>query len=142
MAYVCLRAPQHCFAPGTVLKVPSHIPGLFHILMVVSPDPLTGMEMVIHSMPGIGVTLAPLLEAMGRKQVLPLWVPATPQQANAAVYRMSSLIGLPYDLFQANCEHVVTWAVTGRWRSGQLAGLTLCAALAGGVFAVASRKRG
>jgi hypothetical protein len=54
---------------------------------------------------------------------------------------MHSLDGKPYDLFVANCEHVVNWAVTGKSYSEQLG---LAAVLAAGltVVALAASARG
>ena len=102
--------------------------------MVDWPDPLTGEQRVIHSEKGTFVRTASLSEFAAGEMVHILWVPQTSEQQNSALQRMHSLDGKPYDLFVANCEHVVNWAVTGKSFSEQLglaavvvAGLTVVA---------------
>ena len=120
--------------PGSVVKVWSRRYHFRHKGMVDWPDPLTAEQRVIHSEKGNFVRTTSLSEFAIAEMVHILWVPQTWDQQNAALERMHSLNGKPYDLFVANCEHVVNWAVTGKTYSEQLG---LAAMIAAGVAVVA-----
>jgi hypothetical protein len=120
--------------PGSVVKVWSRRYHFWHKGMVDWPDPLTAEQRVIHSEKGNFVRTTSLSEFAIAEMVHILWVPQTWDQQNAALERMHSLNGKPYDLFVANCEHVVNWAVTGKSYSEQLG---LAAMIAAGVAVVA-----
>ena len=120
--------------PGSVLKVWSRRYHFWHKGMVDWPDSLTGEQQVIHSDKGNFVRTTSLSEFAAGEMVHILWVPQTWDQQNSALQRMHSLDGKPYDLFVANCEHVVNWAVTGKSYSEQLG---LAAVLAAGLTVVA-----
>ena len=127
--------------PGSVVKVWSRRYNFWHKGMVDWPDPLTGEQRVIHSDKGNFVRTTSLPEFAAGEMVHILWVPQTCEQQNSALQRMHSLDGKPYDLFVANCEHVVNWAMTGKSYSEQL-GLTAVLAAGLTVVALAARARG
>jgi hypothetical protein len=120
--------------PGSVVKVWSRRYHFWHKGMVDWPDPLSGEQHVIHSDKGNFVRTTSLSEFAVEEMVHILWVPQTWEQQNSALQRMHSLDGKPYDLFVANCEHVVNWAVTGKSYSEQLG---LAAVLAAGLTVIA-----
>jgi len=124
--------------PGTVLTIPSDVPPFVHFVMVEWTDFHSGDEMAIHNMPGIGVARVLLDNAITGKPVTTRWTPHTPDEGAAAIQRMQSLIGHPYDLIEANCEHVSRWAVTGEWKSGQVSFVRTGLLLAGAVAIAAS----
>lgn len=124
--------------PGSVLKVWSRRYLCWHKGMADWPDPITGETRVIHSEKGSFVRTTSFAEFAKGEQVYILWTPQTMEQQNAALQRMHSLDGKPYNLFMANCEHVVNWAVTGKSFSEQLA---LGALIAAGVVTVAFASR-
>jgi hypothetical protein len=125
---------QRRWMSGTVLVLSSDVPPFLHFVMVEFVDFHTGTEWAIHNMPSSGVTRVPLDEVIGTKFVRHYWTPSTARDGEAAVLRMQSLIGHPYDLIEANCEHVIRWAVTGEWESEQVSsfkkGLIFAGALA------------
>jgi len=128
--------------PGSVVKVWSRHYCFWHKGMVDWPDPFTGEQRVIHSEKGQFVRTTSLAEFAAGEMVHILWVPQTWDQQNSALQRMHSLDGKPYDLFIANCEHVVNWAITGKSYSEQLG---LAALIAAGLAVVAlatSAQRG
>ena len=127
--------------PGSVVRVWSRRYGFWHKGMVDWPDPLTGEQRVIHSEKGQFVRTTSLSEFAAGETVHVLWVPHTWDQQNSALERMHSLEGKPYDLFLANCEHVVNWAVTGKSFSEQL-GLAAVVAAGLTVVALAATARG
>jgi len=105
------------------------------------PNLLTGEEQVIHSEKGSCVRTTSISEFAAGELIHVLWVPQTLQQQNIVLQRMHSLDGKPYDLFIANCEHVVNWAVTGNSFSEQLELATVLVAGAA-VLALAVGTRG
>jgi hypothetical protein len=123
---------------GTVLAIPSDVPPFVHFVMVEWTDLLSGVEMAIHNMPGIGVARAPLDSVITGKSATTRWTPRTPGEGAAAIHRMQSLIGHPYDLIEANCEHVIRWAVTGEWKSEQVSFIRTGLLVAGAVAMAAS----
>ena len=127
--------------PGSVVRVWSRRYGFWHKGMVDWPDPLTGEQRVIHSEKGQFVRTTSLSEFAVAETVHVLWVPHTWDQQNSALQRIHSLEGKPYDLFLANCEHVVNWAVTGKSFSEQL-GLAAVVAAGLTVVALAATARG
>ena len=124
--------------PGTVLVIPSDVPPFEHFLMVEFINFHTWVEYAIHNMPVIGVARAPLDEVIGGKPVKIYWQPKTPEDGEAAVLRMQSLIGHPYDLIQANCEHVIRWATTGEWKSQHVSSVAAGVLVAGALGVLAS----
>ena len=137
MTYWAQFMEDRRWMPGTVLMIPSDVPPFFHFVMVEFIDFHTGVEWAIHNMPGIGVARAPLDDVIGGKRLRVWWSPRTAEEGEAAVMRMQSLIGYPYDLIEANCEHVIRWAVTGEWRSEQVSVVKAGVLVAGAVaFAV------
>jgi hypothetical protein len=66
-----------------------------------------------------------------------MWVPQTTEQQNPMLQRMHSLEGKPYDLFVANCEQIVNWALTGESFSGQLRFAAVVLGLGVAAFALA-----
>lgn len=127
--------------PGSVVRVWSRRYLFWHKGMVDCPDPLTGEQRVVHSEKGQFVRSTSLCEFAAGELIHVLWVPQTWDQQNAALQRIHSLDGKPYDLFVANCEHVVNWAVTGKSFSEQL-GLAAVVAAGFTVVALAVRARG
>lgn len=123
--------------PGTVLAIPSDVPPFVHFVMVEWTDFNSGVEMAIHNMPGIGVARVLLDNVITGKSVTTRWTPRTSDEGAAAIHRMQSLIGHPYDLIEANCEHVIRWAVTGEWKSGQVS-FVRAGLLVAGAFAIAA----
>ena len=124
--------------PGTVLAIPSDVPFIFHFVMVEFIDFLTGVEWAIHSMPGVGVTRVPLDDLIAGKTANVSSTPNTAEEGEEAVLQMQRLIGHPYDLIEANCEHVIRWAVTGEWKSDQLSMVKVGLLAAGAVALAAS----
>lgn len=123
--------------PGTVLAVPSDVPSVSHFVMVEFIDFLTGVERAIHSMPGIVVARVPLDAVITGKPVTVRWTPRTPEEAEETVLRMQRLVNHPYDLIEANCEHVTRFAATGEWKSEQVLAVQIGLLIAGAV-AIAS----
>ncbi len=74
----------------------------------------------MQSTPGPGVHYALLRQIVGSKPVSLAWRPPNPPVGFWALGRMRRLLGLPYDLIRANCEHAVRWAATDRWESSQV----------------------
>jgi hypothetical protein len=140
--YAAQFMEERRWMPGTVLQIPCDVPPFFHLLMVEFTDYYTGAQCAIHNMPVTGVTRAPLNDIIKGKAVSVPWTPQTPRQAEAAVQRMQSLLGHPYMLVEANCEHPVWWAVTGKWQSEQVSavaeGLLVFGVGAGAVAIAAS----
>jgi len=120
--------------PGSVVKVWSRRYCFWHKGMVDWPDPFTGEQRVIHSEKAQFVRTTFLAEFAAGEMVHILWVPQTWDEQNSALQRMHGLDGKPYDLFIANCEHVVNWAITGKSYSEQLG---LAALIAAGLAVVA-----
>jgi hypothetical protein len=89
-------------------------------------------------MSGIGVAREPLAHIIRGKRVQTYWMPRTLPEGEAAILRMQSLLGYPYDLIEANCEHVIRWAVTGQWRSDQVSMVKVGLLAAGAVALAAS----
>lgn len=141
MTYWVQFTEERRWMPGTVLVIPSDVPPFVHFVMVEFIDCNTGVEYAIHNMPGIGVARTPLDDAISGKPVQVWWSPPTREAGEAAVLRMQSVIGYSYDLIQANCEHVVRWAVTGEWKSEQVSAVQIGLLIAGAV-AIAANLRG
>lgn len=127
--------------PGTVLRIQSDVPLVFHFAMVEFLNLHSGLESAIHNTPDTGVAWAFLDEVAGTRPVEVYWEPQTPEQGIAAIMRMRSLIGMPYDLIEANCEHVMRWAVTGEWRSEQVCVVKAALLVAGAVAVAAALQR-
>jgi hypothetical protein len=120
MAYWVQFMDEDRWMPGTVLTIPSDVPPFVHFVMVEFTDFHTWEQACIHNMPGSGVTFARLADVISGKPIRVFWRPRTQEEALAAIQRMQSLVGHPYHLIEANCEHVIRWAVTGEWRSQQV----------------------
>jgi hypothetical protein len=114
---------RRLYLPGSVLTVPGDFPLVTHFFTVDFEGYGTWNEWGIQSVPETGVALAPLAPIVRNKRVTEVFRPQTPDVAYLVVARMRSKLGLPYDLRFANCEHVVRWAVTGRWESLQVENL-------------------
>jgi Lecithin retinol acyltransferase len=143
VAYIMQYLEERPWPAGTVLVIPSSVPPFLHFVMVDFTDFHSGVEMAIHNMPGIGVARAPLDDVINGKRVTVRWTPPTHEDGKSAILRMQSLVGGRYDLIEANCEHIIRWAVTGEWKSEQVAtvqvGLVIAAAVA---MASTLRSRG
>ncbi len=126
---------QQTLLPGSVVKVWSRRYGFWHKGMMDRPDPCTGELRVIHSEKGSFVRTTSLADFALGETVYVLWTPQTLEQQHNAINRMHSLDGKPYDLFIANCEHTVNWALTGKSFSEQL---SLAAVIALGFATVAT----
>jgi len=136
VAYIFQQLEDRRWPSGSVLVIPSDFPPFTHFLMTEFLDFHTGVEWAIHNMPGIGVARAPLEHIIRGKHVQAYWIPQTFQDGEAAILRMQSLLGYPYDLIEANCEHVIRWAMTGQWKSNQVS-MVRAGLLAAGAVAVA-----
>jgi hypothetical protein len=137
-----MNIPQSAM-PGSVVKVRSkrYAGLLYHWGSMEEPDSFTGEPRVRHSEKGSCVRTTSLQEFAEGGQIEVVWVPQTWSQQQLMLQRMRSLDGKPYDLFVANCEHAVTWALTGESRSPQLAlGLFIAAGLGLAVFLGASQS--
>jgi hypothetical protein len=143
VAYIMQYLEEQRWPVGTVLVIPSDVPPFLHFVMVDFKDFHSGAEMAIHNMPEVGVARARLDDVIGGKHVTMRWMPSTREDGESAILRMQSLVGRRYDLVEANCEHVIRWAVTGEWKSEQVEtvqiGLVIAAAVA---MASALRSRG
>ena len=126
---------QQNLIPGTVVRFRSKQYGyLVHHWGVIDwPDVFT-VPQAIHCAKNSVVKTSPLAEFSEGEELEAVWVPQTRQQQTAVLDRMHSLEGQPYDLFQRNCEHVVTWAVSGKAVSGQLRFAGAMAGLVAAVF--------
>jgi hypothetical protein len=133
VAYIFQHLEERRWPSGTVLVVPSDVPPFFHFLMVEYVDFHTGVEWAIHNIPGIGVAREPLDNVIRGRRVQDYWSPETTQAGEEAILRLQSLIGHPYDLIEANCEHVIRWAVTGEWKSEQVSTIKVGLLAAGAV---------
>jgi hypothetical protein len=111
---------RRLYLPGSVLTVPGDFPLVTHFFMVDFDGYGTWNELGIQSVPETGVALAFLALIARNKRVTEVFRPQTPDIAYLVVARMRSKLGVRYDLRSANCEHVVRWAVTGRWESLQV----------------------
>jgi hypothetical protein len=134
VAYIMQYLEEQRWPVGTVLVIPSDVPPFLHFVMVDFKDFHSGIEMAIHNMPGIGVARARLDDVISGKRVTVRWTPPTLEAGESAILRMQRLVGRRYDLIEANCEHVIRWAVTDEWKSEQVAtvqvGLVIAAAVA------------
>ncbi|MFZ0519978.1 MAG: hypothetical protein WAL95_03080 [Candidatus Acidiferrales bacterium] len=142
MTYWVQFMEERRWMPGTVLVIPSDVPPFVHFVMVEFVDFNTGVEYAIHNMPGIGVARALLDDVIGGKPVRAWWMPPTREAGEAAILRLRSLIGHPYHITEANCEHVIRWAVTGVWKSEQVSAVQIGLLIAGAVAVAASLQRG
>jgi hypothetical protein len=131
---------QTNLVPGSVVKVWSRRYGFWHKGMIDWPNPHTAECRVIHSEKGSFVRTTSLPEFSLGDAVHILWIPQTTEQQHNAINRMHSLDGKPYDLFLANCEHTVNWALTGQSFSEQL-GLAVIIALGATAVALAASAR-
>jgi hypothetical protein len=126
--------------PGTVLQVWSRQFLVFHKGIVDWADPISGHPRVIHSIKGRFVETTSFAEFANGELVTILSVPQTRQQQVQVLQRMHSIEGKPYHLLNANCEHVVNWALTGDAHSEQLTACALLAVLALGVYGIAKGR--
>ena len=124
--------------PGSVIRVRSRRYGFlfYHLGCVDSPDVLSGETRIIHSEKASFVRTTSESEFSEGGTIETVWVPQTPQQQIAMLHRMHMLEGKPYDLFLANCEHAVNWALTGKSQSPQLALATVILVGIGVAFAL------
>lgn len=121
--------------PGTVVRFRSKQYGyLVHHWGVVDwPNWFSGQQ-AIHCAKDSVVKTSTLAEFSEGEELEVVWVPQTRRQQVTVLNRMHSLEGQPYDLFRWNCEHVVTWAVTGKAVSGQLRFAGVMAGLVAAIF--------
>lgn len=111
-----------CWREGQVVK--RHY-GVCHV----APD---GQRWFVETTAGKGVRWATWAEfSLGKPVYVEL--AATPGEGDVVVTRAAAELGRPYDLFQANCEHLARGAATGVRESPQLQKAFLGAALAAGV---------
>ena len=124
--------------PGSVVRVrSSRYAGLLsHWGCIDEPNPYTGETQVIHSEKGKCVRTTSEAEFLSGGVMEFMWIPQTWSQRQLMLQRMHSLNGKPYDLFVANCEHAVSWALTGESRSPQLAFGVILAAVGVGIAVV------
>jgi hypothetical protein len=133
MTYWVQFMEERRWMPGTVLVIPSDVPPFVHFVMVEFVDFNTGVEYAIHNMRGNGVTRAPLDDVISGRPVRVWWTPPTREVGEAAIVRMQSVIGHRYHVTEANCEHVIRWAVTGEWKSEQVSAVKVGLLIAGAV---------
>ena len=62
-----------------------------------------------------------ILEVLNRAQTI--------EEAVRRIARARSIVGLPWHLLVANCQHTMSWVVTGKAESFQLQGVVLLLAL-------------
>jgi Lecithin retinol acyltransferase len=127
---------QNQLIPGTVLQVWSRQFLVYHKGIVDWYDPISGQPRVIHSIKGSFVESTSLAEFANGEPVAILSVPQTRHQQVLVLQRMHSIEGKPYHLLNANCEHVVNWALTGNAHSEQLTVCALLAVLALGAYGI------
>ena len=125
--------------PGSVARFKSKRYGylLYHWGVIDWPEPFSGEHRAIHSEKGSVVRTTSLAEFSEGENLAIMWVPQTAEQQNLMLQRMHSLEGKPYDLFVANCEQIVNWALTGESFSGQLRYAAVVLGLGVAAFALA-----
>jgi hypothetical protein len=132
------------FVPGSIARFKSKRYGhlLHHWGVIDWPDVFSGEERAIHSEKGSVVKTASLFDFAEGEALEILWVPESAEQQASMLQRMHSLEGKPYDLFLANCEQVVRWALTGESVSEQLrvAGVVAGLGLAAWALSKSARK--
>lgn len=116
---------------GTKIRVPSGW-GPYHYGIVA--EPTLGAQTVVHNTKGKGVQRTTLEEFSGSQPIEVRQTPRSYGDGNTILLRAKSQIGKPYDLFSANCEHFVNWAIEGTPRSEQLAFVVVASLVIGGVI--------
>jgi Lecithin retinol acyltransferase len=137
-----MQTSRQELVPGSVARFKSKRYGylLYHWGVIDWPDPIFRDLRAIHSEKDSVVKTTSLAEFSEGENLEIIWIPQTAQQQNSMLQRMHSLEGKPYDLFVANCEQVVNWALTGKSFSGQLRLATLLV-LGVATLAVATRSQ-
>ncbi|TAJ07883.1 MAG: hypothetical protein EPO61_12200 [Nitrospirae bacterium] len=111
------------YVPGSKVRVWD---GVFHYGIIDWPMQ-DGTEMVLHSRKGCGVERTIL---NGFAQGKPIEVGSVPQSLDeqaSILRRARRVIGKPYSLIDANCEHFANWAISGQAFSWQIAvGVLVC----------------
>lgn len=95
---------------------------------------------VVHACKDTGVTRDTFEKFAGNRAVEVVYTPRSPEEGVAIWQRGLSQVGLPYSRIWANCEHLVTWAVTGRAESRQLQGMVSLGVLAGLIALLHNRE--
>jgi hypothetical protein len=121
---------------GTKIRVPSGW-GPYHYGIVA--EPILGNQMVVHNTKGKGIQCTTMSEFSGGQLIEVVWTPQSIWDGNAILRRAKSKIGKPYDLFSANCEHFVNWAIQGNAHSEQLAFAVVATLVIGGIFLAAKQ---
>jgi hypothetical protein len=78
-----------------------------------------GTPTVVHQTWG-GVQVGAFEHVRAGRPFEYIWLPNSPEQREAVWERAYSQVGLPYNLFSANCEQFVGWVLTGAPESPQL----------------------
>jgi hypothetical protein len=119
---------------GAKIRVPS---GWGPYRYGIVAEPVSGTQTVVHNTKGKGVQHTTLGEFSDGQPIEVRQIPRSYGDGNTILWRAKSQIGKPYDLFSANCEHFVNWAIEGTPRSEQLAFVVVASLVIGGVILAA-----
>jgi len=106
------------YVPGSVIKAKSPWPLPDHF--GIAGWPLPDGTMTVIDATEVGVQVRTISQFAAGREVEFRWIPVTADQQKTALSRAYSQIGHAYELFHANCEHLVYWVVTGEAESLQL----------------------
>jgi hypothetical protein len=116
---------------GAIIRVASGW-GPYHYGIVA--EPTLGTQTVVHNTKGKGVQHTTLDEFSDGRPIEVRRIPRSYGDGDTVLRRAKSQIGKPYDLFSANCEHFVNWAIEGTPGSEQLAFVAVASLVIGGVI--------
>lgn len=111
------------YMPGSKVRVWD---GVFHYGIVDWPM-RDGTEMALHSRKGYGVERTTLDGFAQGRSIEVGSVPQSLDEQASILRRARRVIGKPYSLIDANCEHFANWAISGQAFSWQIAvGVLAC----------------
>lgn len=123
------------YSTGDIISVPK-FPAITHYGVVVGWS--EGLLYVVHGDPAAGKAVLVTIDRFAAGRIIRLERRFGDDAVDVANRALDQL-GTPYDLFSSNCEHLATYAATGRARSDQVAaGIGL--AFIGGLLYLGSRS--
>ena len=127
-------------APGRIRKVRSTIPGVWHWGVEGWDRGADGHPRIWHAQKNGVLRCTSYGEFSNRAASEIVWTPQTYAQRVSVIQRLESIEGLRWNLFNANCEQIVRWAVEGRPYSGQLVAGVAVFCLVGAVALISSKQ--